>query len=472
MPRAARLSLALVLALSTVAVAGLGLATGGAQTTALSGVSVQSGENRATVTWQIGEVPAKVGVEYGVDDRYGVWSDTSAVLQPGSGSTTLTGLEPNQSYAYHVIAVSPSGRSEASGFFSTWGASNPQAAIAPVGVGGAPSTLFKNAPTTTGAANLTVDGAPFFPRMVWRQCASTYPDSIAAGINLFMGSSCTTAGGQLSTLASLGGRGFSALDVTSHGVGGPGLLGWHLPDEGDESVGSANGQPVIHDPGKVTFLTLTDHFAPYMAPPHAGRGIYPGWFSRADVIGFDTYPIEGRCRFDLIPWVYNLQKTLIQMAGAKPTFQWIEAGPMEKCFKVDPTTASVKAETWLAIAAGARGIGYFPDVWNDPIRATITSINRDIVALSPALLDVATTGVVGPSSPLRVGIRRHNGAVYVIAVNTSTNPTQGRIMVPGLGDRALTVFGEGRTATAQFSQITDNFDGLGVHIYIAPPGGW
>src|SRR5262249_48508122 len=185
--------------------------------------------------------------------------------------------------------------------------------------------------------------------------------------------------------------------------------------------------------GKVTFLTLTDHFAPYMAPPHAGRGIYPGWFSRADVIGFDTYPIEGRCRFDLIPWVYNLQKTLIQMAGAKPTFQWIEAGPMEKCFKVDPTTASVKAETWLAIAAGARGIGSSPDVWNAPTRGTITSITRDIVALSPALLDVATTGVVGPSSPLRVGIRRHNGAVYVIAVNTSTNPTQGRIMVPGLG---------------------------------------
>ena len=101
-----------------------------------------------------------------------------------------------------------------------------------------------------------------------------------------------------------------------------------------------------------------------MAPPCAGRSIYPGWFSRADMIGFDTYPIEGRCRFDLIPTVYTLQKTLVQMAGSKPTFQWIEAGPMEKCFSVDPTTASVRAESWLSIAAGARGIGYFPDVWD------------------------------------------------------------------------------------------------------------
>ena len=117
-------------------------------------------------------------------------------------------------------------------------------------------------------------------------------------------------------------------------------------------MGSAAGQPNIHEPDKVTFLTLTDHFAPYMAPPHAGRGIYPGWFSRADVIGFDTYPLEGRCRYDRIPWVYQLQRTLVQMAGSKPTFQWIEAGPMEKCFKVDPTPTTLRAETWLAIAGG------------------------------------------------------------------------------------------------------------------------
>jgi hypothetical protein len=62
--------------------------------------------------------------------------------------------------------------------------------------------------------------------------------------------------------------------------------------------------------------------------------------------------------------------------------------------------------------------------------------------------------------------------VYVIAVNSSTKATTGRLMVPGLGDRVLRVFDEGRTVTSQLSQIVDNFDGLGVHIYIAPPAGW
>jgi len=471
MARPARLSLALAIMLALLATVGLGLASGSVSDSQLQGVSVQPARSTATVTWRIADVPAKVVVEYGVDGRYGVWSETAAVLEPRSGQTVLTGLEPGTTYQYHVMAVSPVSRLEATGTFTTWPVSQyPQAAITPLQASTATSTLFKTAPSAASPTNLTIDGAPIFPRLVWRQCASSYPDSIAAGINVFLGTSCTTPANQLSFL---GGRAYAAVDISNHGyLSGPGLIGWHLPDEGDESVGSAAGQPNVHDPGQVTFLTLTDHFAPYMAPPHAGRTIYPGWFSRADVIGFDTYPIEGRCRFDLIPWVYSLQKTLVNMAGSKPTFQWIEAGPMEKCFRVDPTPTSVRAETWLAIAAGARGIGYFPDTWEQPIRDQITSIDRDIVALAPALLDVPGSGIVGPSSPIRIGVRRHNGAIYVIAVNTSTKALTGRVAVPALGDRTLRVFGENRTITSQISQIVDSFGPLGVHIYVAPPGGW
>ncbi len=458
--------------LALLATTGIQLASGGISPTGpLDGISVQPGENTATVNWRVTDVPARVVVEYGVDNNYGVWSDVTTVLEARSGRTTLAGLEPGTNYVFHVLAVSNVSRLDATGTFSTYGAgATPQATVASL-TPSASTSLFTSGPAAPALqpANLTIDGSPIFPRMLWRQCPGQYPDSIAAGINVFLGTACTTPAAGLSAL---GGKAFAAVDVTSHGLTGAGLIGWHLPDEGDESVGSAAGQPTIHDAGKVTFLTLTDHFAPYMAPPHAGRGIYPGWFSRADVIGFDTYPIEGRCRFDLIPTVYTLQRTLVEMAAGKPTFQWIEAGPMEKCFKVDPTVASVQAETWLAIAAGARGIGYFPDYWTPPIKDAITAINHDIVSLAPALLDQTGSGIVGPSSTLRVGVRRHNGAVYVIAVNSSTKPTIGRILVPGLGDRNLTVFGENRIVPSSLSQIVDNFEGLGVHIYIAPPEGF
>jgi hypothetical protein len=56
--------------------------------------------------------------------------------------------------------------------------------------------------------------------------------------------------------------------------------------------------------------------------------------------------------------VYWMQREIVALTGGKPTFQWIEAGPMEHCREyLDPTPEIVRAETWLAIAGGARGIG-------------------------------------------------------------------------------------------------------------------
>jgi Fibronectin type III domain len=440
---------------------------------ALPPVTVQVADTSAVVTWRVDDAPSWVVVEYGVDGRYGSWSPTTAALSSGLGRTTLTGLEPGTAYQFHVIARSQLGWLDSRGSFRTAPSIDPKASIvAPTGTT-SDTSIYLSAPVaaSSGPTALYVNGSPLFPRMVWRECPYAYAQSLAAGINLFLGTSCTTAAGQLSTL---GGRAFSALDYTERGaVAGPGLIGWHLPDEADEAIGKANGLPTIRDSGRVTFITLTDHFSPRMAPPSAGRGIYPGYFARSDVIGFDTYPLEGRCRLDLLDWVYVLQQDLVKMAGSKPTFQWIEAGPMEKCFHIDPTPATVKAETWLAIAGGARGIGYFPDVWSDPIQAQITSINRDIVALAPALLDETGTAYVGSADKtVRVGVRRHNGAIYVIAVNESPKPTSARIAVAGLGSRTIAVFGEGRTVDSQGDLISDSFSGLGVHIYIAPPPGW
>ncbi len=118
-----------------------------------------------------------------------------------------------------------------------------------------------------------------------------------------------------------------------------------------------------------------------------------------------------------------MQRELIALTGGKPTFQWIEAGPMEHCrSNVDPTPAVVRAETWLAIAGGARGIGYFPDYWEEEIRNEVRHSNREIVALAPALLAPVAKSSWSIQSPVRVAARRDNGATYVVAVNTSTAP--------------------------------------------------
>jgi hypothetical protein len=469
----------------------------------VSVVSVDAGPQSAVVSWRV-SAAGRVVVEVGVDERFGTWSPTTVANDAGAGKTTLTGLEPNTTYRFRVVAMLGTDPVAASGSFRTAPWPTAMTATLGAGSGGAASagsvlggTLFKQpsgppgikkkSPSTSavgsssalgsslsarakGASNaLTINGSAVFPRMVWRQCPYGYAESLASGINLFLGVSCTTASNQLKILA---GKAMSTLDHRIRDASGPGVIGWHLPDEVDASAGDPELLPLSVTPGRVTFLTVTDHYSPSTAPPNRGKGVYKPLFARADVIGFDSYPVEIFCQNATIERVYRLQRDLIQIVGPKPTFQWIEAGPMEQCHTLDPTPAMVRGETWLAIAAGAVGIGYFPDIWPEAIRAEVSKLNREIVALAPALL-AEQGGASGSSrSPVKVGARKYNGALYIIAVNQSNTKTKALITAPGLNGRTLRVFQDGRVVNVQGSQIYEDFGPFEARVYVAPPAGW
>ena len=172
---------------------------------------------------------------------------------------------------------------------------------------------------------------------------------------------------------------------------GRGTIGWYHRDEAD-LYGPPEALP-FHPPWqqtkRVTFLTLSGHVYSGSAGIPAGRGVYPKFIARADMIGFDLYPLQVWCRRDAFPAVYEAQRELAALAGARATYQWIEVGRMEFCngrAELDPTPLTIRAETWLAIAGGARGIGYFPDHWQPPVAHAITQLNTEISALGPALL--------------------------------------------------------------------------------------
>lgn len=468
--------------------------------------SVETGSQSAVVTWRT-SAAGRVIVELGVDDRYGIWSQATTVTEAGSGRTTLAGLEPNTTYRYRVVARLGTDPSYATGSFRTapWptsmtaslGAGSPTGVTAAAG-GSLGGTLFKKkqgppgaskvttsavgtsapaaavAATTTaanaaGGGTLMINGSPIFPRMVWRQCPYGYGQSLNSGINLFLGVSCTTASNQLKTLA---GKAMSTLDHRIRDASGPGVIGWHLPDEVDQSAGDPELLPLSTTPGRVTFLTVTDHYSPSTAPPNRGKGVYKPLFARADVIGFDSYPVEIFCQNETIERVYRLQRDLIKAVGNKPTYQWIEAGPMEQCHKLDPTPAIVRGETWLAIAGGAVGIGYFPDIWPDAIRLEVAKLNQEILALAPALLGEQGGASGSSRSPVKIGARKHNGALYIIAVNQSNKAVKGLITAPGLNGRSLRVFQDGRAVQVQGSQIYEDFGPFEARVYVAPPPGW
>ncbi len=488
-----RIAALLTLALgASIAVASSGVQAARAPVPTVVGVN--TAPFSAVVRWKVDDA-ARVVVEVGADDRYGIWSPTSTTRGPSTEKTTLAGLEPATTYRYRVQARFRNGqRGEDRGTFRTdpWPHSL-SATVAPslentssgsltpfilnpalppkVAGGSAPAAPGPTiAPPAGSSAPLRVNGVPVFPRMVWRQCPTYFPTSIGAGINLFLGVSCGDTQAQFTNLA---GRAASTTDAYNPGESGPSHLGWHLPDEADVSVGGADKLPSPKADGRVTFLTLTDKFSVNAAAGPHGKDIYPGLFQTADVIGFDTYPVEVRCSLAQIDNVYWMQRELVQLAKGKPTFQWIEAGPMEHCrANEDPTPAVVRAETWLAIAGGARGIGYFPDYWAEDIRNEVRQVNREILSLAPALLGQVASATWSPQQPVRVGVRKHNGALYVIAVNTSTSPVTASFTVPGIGARKLRVFADGRTVTPLGNLVVDKLPGLGTAVYVVPPAGW
>jgi hypothetical protein len=319
---------------------------------------------------------------------------------------------------------------------------------------------------------MVVNGQRFFPRMVFKQCPYAFNTSLAAGINLFMGTHCSNISTQLTRLQ---GKALSVTAIEQRGFSGPGLVGWHHIDEADEKVDRAEALPLVPSSaqtGRITFLTLTNHFYSLASPLPQGKGMYPAFVARAEMIGFDLYPLQIWCRKDALHAVYDAQLELVQLAKGKPTFQWIEAAAMNQCFGLDPSPPIVRAETWMAVAGGARGVGYFPDQWRPDVRAEITKVNRDLASLAPALLDAAAPGTVAAPSGVRVGVRRHNGATYVIAVNVTFSRTSAKITVPGLGTTGMRLYGDGRWTTSRNGVIRDTFRGLEVKIYVAPPPGF
>jgi hypothetical protein len=412
----------------------------------------------ARITWKT-NVPAQTQAAYGLDAPT-IWGQPSgdSLIEHES---VLTGLEFGTTYQVYLHAVDEWNRAQTTTVtITTQGMPNRSVA-------------------STNGSQIVVDNRPFFPTAVWAQCSDGFNSNINDGINLFMGDGCSTNDSTLSTR--LDGRAYSIVNAEYAGTAdGRGLIGWYYPDEWDaflqSTVTRQDLAKSIAPPqtGRISFLTLTNHFYSLATPLPQGKGMYPTLMSIPDVVGFDLYPLQVWCR-PAFGDVMDAQRELGTASGGKPTFQWIEVAPMEhKCAEdkqLDPTPATVRAEAWLAVAGGASALGYFPNHWPGNIGEEIARTNREIKSLSQALLapvGAATSDV----SAVRVSTRTLNGATYVIAVNTSSAAVQAKISVTGIAGRSPVIVGGGQVIGADDTGFSDNFGPLAARVYIIPPAGW
>lgn len=194
----------------------------------------------ATIAWRTND-DSTDRIAYGLDSL-SLWTGTSG---PGrEHQAVVTGLAFATSYRLEVEASTADGRAAVAAYTLTTPA-----------LSGATSA-------STQAGALELDGQPFFPTMVWAQCADGYAGNLAVGIDLFMGNDCENGRQQLDRL---GGRALSVADMHETSLAGTGLLGWYLPDEWDTHLPSNLtaadvARSVPTGQGGVRFLTLTNHF--------------------------------------------------------------------------------------------------------------------------------------------------------------------------------------------------------------------
>ena len=355
------------------------------------------------------------------------------------------------------------------------------AAAAVFGAGVAEATTTSTVGAEVEGQVIAVRHQPFFPLMLIDQCT---PDAVARahrlGINLIINESCAgvSATEQLSMIQP---RLLAVLPIENRGVRGGGLLGWTFPDEPEganwtpASLRDAHPYRAGSPDGLLSFVTTGAGFfrEPYR-DPRVPLSDYQGFARLADVAGFDLYPL-GRCQSDLSV-VYDSQRAFVRLVGPMPTFQWIETGPIKPTycggFQISP--AELRAEVWLAIAGGARGIGFFTHTWSPDhsefdvtpaLQRTMKRLSDFLGAVKPGLLGRTTPSGVS-SDAVKVIARSGGDRTYVFAVNASRDWVNAVLDVPGLHNGQARALGEERILAVHNHRLVQNFAPLAVHVYV------
>ena len=341
----------------------------------------------------------------------------------------------------------------------------------------------------------------FFPIGVWLQDPRLARRYRALGVNTFVGLWKGPTEQQLSALKAAGMKVICDLNpVGRRHLNDPMIVAWMLVDEPDNvdtktwSRGPKKTPEAIRkryenlrrwDPHRPVWLNLGQGVA---NERFKGRGAkredYPKYVRACDIISFDCYPVANIGRSDGENFLWYVAKgvgRLRQWGGdEKIVWNFVECTAI-KDPKLKATPVQVKAEVWMSLIFGSRGIVYFchemkPKInadalLDDPeMSAAVRAINAQVRALAPVLnAPELVDGVTVTSKtrvPVRATARQVGGSIYVLSVGMRNAPTEASFTVPSLdGDATAEVLGEERELAVRDGRFEDAFEPYAVHLY-------
>ena len=358
--------------------------------------------------------------------------------------------------------------------------------------------------------------ANFFPIGVWLQNPQNETSVVYKnmGINVYIGLWAGPTESQLTAVAKIPSVTFSDQNFTGlTSANGSVIKSWIQTDEPDNAVsGTQNPVPTDTIVARYNKMTSNDITRPVFMG--LGQGVAADfWYGRrnrtnhpedyaqyakgADILCFDIYPMNtfdapaGSASWKVNfynsvkqkPWLvaYGVDRLRKWTNYSKPVWAWIECTNFNYNPAYALTPKIVKAEVWMALIHGARGIGYFVHtitpfveagvLTNEPMRDGISSTNLQIISLAPALnTPSVTNGFTVASGNAEVIVdamlKRYDGITYLFAVAMRPGTTNTTFTLRGFtGNRIIQVVGENRTLQSVNGVFQDTFADYDVHLY-------
>lgn len=346
----------------------------------------------------------------------------------------------------------------------------------------------------------------YFPIAVWLQSPQNAARYKQAGINTFVGLWKGPTEAQLNQLAAAGMKVICEQnEVALKNLDNPVIIGWMHGDEPDNAQphgdGKGYGPPVPAETIVTDYLRIraADPTRPVMLnlgqgvawDGWHGRGIrtnhpedYPGYIEGSDIVSFDIYPAcHDRPQIAGKLWyvAHGVERLVKWSDGKKIVWNCIECTRISND-KVKATPQQVKAEVWMSIIHGSRGLIYFVHEWKprfneaallaDPeMLEGVTQTNQQIHRMATVIngrppQDKVTVTTQPSEIPVSILARKTKDAVYLFAVNMRGNPAKATFTTGGISkDAKVEVVDESRTIQTADGSWKDDFAEWGVHIY-------
>jgi hypothetical protein len=358
----------------------------------------------------------------------------------------------------------------------------------------------------------------FFPITVWYQSTTSgyFYQQMGVNFQTYWADPANTTESHLTQLKQYSMSGITGYtDMYLNSANTSVVKGWfHPQDEPDNAVnGTQDPVPpasiiadynaiVAKDATRPVFINLGQGAAIDSWYGRGNRTYHPEDYAEyckgADVISFDVYPMN------VTPWTtadatwkYNFKTELsgniwyvakgvdnLRKATdyKKPIWAFIETTNYNSDPACKLTPVETKAEVWMALIHGARGIGYFVHILkpthiqagvlnNAAMKAEITSINSTIKANAPILntqtvSNGASVTTNNSANPVDIMVKRYNGFTYIYAVSMRPGTPSATFRLRDfVGNQTIEVVGENRTIESVDGVFQDSFSNWGVHIY-------